>query len=718
MNRFATTGRWLGAAALMVALAVPALAQRNVTLRLNTATLPDTTLPSLFNPDASGAGMQLRGGLESGTTALPDGNTITWDSGTTLVPTNVGGDYWEIDFQIPNDDRLNFKFFSQQAEDLGIGGWEDNNAEAGTNDFNIPAGTGDVTLDLHYFNKAGDQLYDWRPFSAEGDSIAVWFRVYMNTEDAVTRNDGYDPEDAALMVGARGNFATLGAEDADGPVADWGDGGDTDVGVRLTRESDDSTLPGYHLYSGVAKYPAAAAGETAVYKFYFSDTEISGDAGYENGNDRTFTVPTASSDTTLHWVYFSNDRPTPSNLVTSNITFTVDVAPLTSIGLFNTGEDAVQVRGGFNGWDCPADNQDDCLLTQLPISSLYTRQFPFTSSPGAEQNYKYYVDFQPPFQDPQGNTLDIGWEEPLDYGGANRPFTFAGTPEQNVGPEFFNNIRPGNVIDDGASIELTFTVDMSRAVNFAVDPFLPAEDTVSVRFEDNVWLLTQGYEPGSEGLIDVGNGQAIPGFKLTDPDGDLIYTGVLTVTGPTYNGIGYNYFYSSEQRSGVISEGVQGFEPGRRRYRYITDTDASAFSFGQDTFKEPGASGEFVVWEVNPTGDIQPGDLPNSVPNGYEDVVVANEQGPGVARGVALSAPRPNPTRGRAEFGLSLERSMAVNAQVVDLMGRTVAVLAEGTFAAGETTLGLDTSALASGVYVVRIQAGNEVVTRRMTVVR
>ena len=90
MNRFATTGRWLGAAALMVALAVPALAQRNVTLRLNTATLPDTTLPSLFNPDASGAGMQLRGGLESGTTALPDGNTITWDSGTTLVPTNVG----------------------------------------------------------------------------------------------------------------------------------------------------------------------------------------------------------------------------------------------------------------------------------------------------------------------------------------------------------------------------------------------------------------------------------------------------------------------------------------------------------------------------------------------------------------------------------------------------------------------------------------------------
>ena len=59
--------------------------------------------------------------------------------------------------------------------------------------------------DLHYFNKTGgNQPYDWRPFAAGGDSVAVWFRVYMNTENAALKN--YTPDDAALVVALRGNF--------------------------------------------------------------------------------------------------------------------------------------------------------------------------------------------------------------------------------------------------------------------------------------------------------------------------------------------------------------------------------------------------------------------------------------------------------------------------------------------------------------------------------
>src|SRR5690606_25547240 len=113
----------------------------------------------------------------------PSGETLDWGSATTLVPDNDGGDYWSIDFQIPENDKLSFKFYFQQSEDAGIGGWEDNAAGTGGNDYVIEAGTGDVALDLHYFNKTGTaQPFDWRPFSVEGDSVGVWFRVYMNTE--------------------------------------------------------------------------------------------------------------------------------------------------------------------------------------------------------------------------------------------------------------------------------------------------------------------------------------------------------------------------------------------------------------------------------------------------------------------------------------------------------------------------------------------------------
>ena len=703
----ATTGRWLGVAALAVALAAPALAQRNVTLRLNVATLPDTTLPSIFNSDTDAVGMQVRGNVGDGgdgTDMLPDGNMIDWNDNTTLRPTHDGGDYWSISFQIPDNEQLDFKFYSQQAEDAGIGGWEDGGNHG------IAAGTGDVTLDLHYFEKGDDQPYDWRPFSAAGDSIAVWLRVYINTQDAVSK--GFDPEDASTMVGVRGDNALGGTQGDGSTTIDWGS-----TNIMLNQEGTQGAAQ--FLYSGLVKYPASAAGQQQAYKFVFADNDT--DIGWENdvnGGNRTFTVPAASSDTTIHWVYYSNSPPNTGTAVTSNVTFQVDVSPLTSIGIFQTGEDEVQVRGGFNGWDCPEDNQDDCLLTQLPGTARYVREFPLRSEPGAEQNYKFYVDFQPPFTDPQGETLDIGWEEPLDYGGGNRPFVFAGTPTQDNGVSFYNNIRPDNVIDAGQTIDLTFTVDMNPAEDFVVDAFDPAVDTVSVQFEDNVWLLTQGYEPGSDDLIDTGgDGQAIPGLRLDDADGDGVYTGTLTVNGPTYNGIAYRYFYSNDARSGVIVEGTGGFDEGRRRYRYITNRTASTFAFARDVFKDP--SGEPTPWEINPTGDLTVDDFTNAIANGQEDVgVVANEQGPGAVDGLALGAPYPNPATDGVQVSLELERAGAVTADVVDLMGRTVATLVDGAVAEGTTVLSLDTRELAAGVYVLRVVAPEGVATRRLTIVR
>lgn len=705
----ATPGRWLGVAALVVALAAPALAQRNVTLRMNSATMPDT-----ISTDPAVSGIQVRGNVGDGSDGadmLPDGNTIDWGAATTLIPDNVGGDYWEIDFQIPDNEQLDFKFYFDQSEGDGLpGGWEE-----GGNHL-IEAGTGDVSLDLHYFEKvAGDQPYDWRPFAADGDSVAVWFRVYIDTEQAAVK--GLSLDDENLDVGVRGNFGTLNATDSEGNVVDWGEGGDTDSGVQLAREVSDMNRPGYKLFSGVARYPASSVGQEANYKFFFRDGDTSGDGGYEDGSNRTFTVPTAGTDTTLHWVFYGNS---PANTgvepVTATTTFSVDITPLNTIGVFSTSDDAIQLRGGPSptGWnDCTAgDNPtDDCVLTRIPGSLTYNTQQTLTAPPGTDYIYKYYVKFDPELSNP-----DFGYEEPLDYGGGNRPYEFSGNDE-TVGPQFFNGIRDGNIIADGQSVDVTFMVDMNPATTFepASDAFDPATDVVTVSFRDPIWLLTQG--------IDLANTTAgiIETFTLSDSDGDGIYTGTFQVDGPTYNGIGYRYAFGNpaDGTGSYTIEGTGGFDAGRRRYRYVTDVTADDFAFELDTFRATG-DGNPLPWEMNPTSDLDPGDVPFSVPVGYRDAgqAIANETAPGREGDLELGTPYPNPSTGIARMRVTLDGTEALTVRVYDVTGRLVASVVEDAFVASGRVLEIDTAALAAGLYVVRAEAGGDVATRRLTVVR
>ena len=707
---FATSARWLGLAALVVALAAPALAQRTVTVHLNSATMPDT-----IKADAEASGIQIRGCLEGCTgdqSALPGGDVIAWNDNTTLSMTNEGGDYWSTEFQIPDNVALNFKFFFGQSDGDGLpGGWED-----GSNHV-VEAGTGDVDLDLHYFVKGADPAYDWRPFGAEGDSVAVWYRVYINTDEAV--NKGLDLDDDALVVGVRGAPETNGSQDGGTTAIDWGA-----TNVVLTRESSDATRPGYALFSGRVAYPAASVGSEQAYKFFFSDGNTS--EGWETGpggGNRTFTVP--AQDSTLHWVFYGPSPAAEGTAVTANVTFQVDVAPLTSIGLFQTGQDVVQVRGGFNGWDCPNDNQDDCALGQdVVVPTTYVNQIPIRSLAGGEQPYKYYIGFldengDPQFTDASGNAIEAGWEEPLDTGGSDRVFTFSGS-EQDLGTQYFNSIRSGNVIPSGTSVGVTFRVDMNPAMAYADAEgraFDPSEDTLTVQFEDVIWLLTQGYTPGGDDLVNTGSANAIAGFYLTDPDGDGIYTGTLTVDGPSYNALAYRYVFFNAT-DGYQVEGQGGFQQGRRRYRYIMDTSTGSFTLPYDVFRP---ANQPLPWAINPTGTFTEDDFSNAIATGANDPLfgaTANEGGPGRSGDLALGAVYPNPASGLARMRVSAAGDDAVTVRVFDVTGRLVATVVEGAFLRSDQVLEVDTQSLAAGLYVVRAEAGGDVVTRRLTVVR
>ncbi|MEL6442605.1 MAG: right-handed parallel beta-helix repeat-containing protein [Bacteroidota bacterium] len=77
----------------------------------------------------------------------------------------------------------------------------------------------------------------------------------------------------------------------------------------------------------------------------------------------------------------------------------------------------------------------------------------------------------------------------------------------------------------------------------------------------------------------------------------------------------------------------------------------------------------------------------------------------------------PNPTTRTATVSLSVGTATAARVMVYDVLGRTVARLHDGA-ASDRLRLTLDTAALPAGVYVVRAETDDTVLTRRLTVVR
>lgn len=86
---------------------------------------------------------------------------------------------------------------------------------------------------------------------------------------------------------------------------------------------------------------------------------------------------------------------------------------------------------------------------------------------------------------------------------------------------------------------------------------------------------------------------------------------------------------------------------------------------------------------------------------------------------LALSPARPNPSSGHAALTLALPRRSPVQLKVYDLRGALVRTLAERHLDPGTHTLAWDGRddhgrRVASGVYLARVSAGDESLTRRV----
>ncbi|MBI5059967.1 T9SS type A sorting domain-containing protein [candidate division KSB1 bacterium] len=90
----------------------------------------------------------------------------------------------------------------------------------------------------------------------------------------------------------------------------------------------------------------------------------------------------------------------------------------------------------------------------------------------------------------------------------------------------------------------------------------------------------------------------------------------------------------------------------------------------------------------------------------------------GLSPRFSLSPAFPNPFNPSTEIRFEVGRTEQVKLTVFDLLGREVAVLADETMSAGSYARTFDGHGLASGMYLYRLEAGEEVQTRKMVLLK
>ena len=76
----------------------------------------------------------------------------------------------------------------------------------------------------------------------------------------------------------------------------------------------------------------------------------------------------------------------------------------------------------------------------------------------------------------------------------------------------------------------------------------------------------------------------------------------------------------------------------------------------------------------------------------------------------------PNPFVGTTDIHFQLDEAAEITLTVFDALGRRVSEMNAGTLSAGEQTISFDASALPAGSYFYRVQSGNQMMVRKMTV--
>ena len=220
------------------------------------------------------------------------------------------------------------------------------------------------------------------------------------------------------------------------------------------------------------------------------------------------------------------------------------------------------------------------------------------------------------------------------------------------------------------------------------------------------------------GLLQI-NEDDLASFSITGstdvPEAQVVTLADLTTAGESY------------EAELVTVGGVMFTDTGdfAERTNYVVADGTAA---GDVTFRVPNADdstvdGTPIPAQSNVTGIVGQFDGDDPRDSGYQLLLIDADDilntvdtigGPGTEPSLRVA----NPIRGAATVQFATGVVGPATLAVFDVLGRQVVVLADGEVDGSEQSVRLDTAGLASGLYVVRLQAGDLMVTRTVTVVR
>jgi hypothetical protein len=360
------------------------LAGVNVTFRANTAGVPDTLSAASI--------VQIRGNADDNdntTDLLSPGVYIAWNANTTMNLTNVGGDYWEGTFQVPDHAQIDYKFFTNPHTSIAPGdawehkGWEGNmNFNGGNRLLDLTGFDGtDTTLDLQFVDgfKGNMDPLD-KPYTTNDSTFVVWVRVNVQGWKE------FDPD--TMLIGVRGSNAS-----------DWGKTGEIcwDTTYVLTKEknhinSGQSDYQGKYFYSGAIHVPNtyATAGVQFKYVAHYTTHDL-----FESWNDMLYNttpqyeVSTTGRDTTIFYTWFDNLKPGGFEGTDSvDVTFYADLSNAIANNGFEIGDTLLVHYGYFNS----SDQVYTATMGRQVGAQNYFIQVPkFMVEFGKPLYYQYYV---------------------------------------------------------------------------------------------------------------------------------------------------------------------------------------------------------------------------------------------------------------------------------------------------------------------------------------
>jgi hypothetical protein len=234
-------------------------------------------------------------------------------------------------------------------------------------------------------------------------------------------------------------------------------------------------------------------------------------------------------------------------------------------------------------------------------------------------------------------------------------------------------------------------------------PFDPANDSLFLAVQTPIWALTQGIPSNNDGFASGSSTISRIQFKAVEGQPN-IFELVYQMRLPADNMIGFAVAYRKADGTTVVNG--EGFDAGRRYYRYVTPYD----SRDRDNVLWPD---EFtlqpIVWKATNL-DFE------AVPTYNNGVSVDRDAD--MATEYVLSQNYPNPFNPSTTISFNLPQSGNVTLTVYNVLGQQVATLVNGALSAGTHSVPFDASRLASGVYVYELRAGSFVQQKRMMLVK